>query len=70
MFWFGSIAKQITEKPCEFLVKALDVSWSALADLCAIIGLKFTFALNININSYYSKESFLNVISILQIDGR
>jgi hypothetical protein len=35
MFWFGSIAKQITEKPCEFLVKALDVSWSALEDLCA-----------------------------------
>jgi hypothetical protein len=61
MFCFGSIAKQIIGKPCEFLIKTLDVSRSTPSDLSAIIGLKLTFAMNININSYYSKDRIMNV---------
>jgi hypothetical protein len=70
LFCFDSIAKKIIGKPCEFLVKTLDVSRSTPPYLSAIIGLKFTFAMNININSYYSKERILIVNSILQAHGR
>jgi hypothetical protein len=70
LFYFDSIAKQIIGKPCEFLIKTLDVSRSTLSDISAIIGLKFTFVVNININSYYSKERILNVNSVLQAHGR
>jgi hypothetical protein len=70
MFRFDSIAKHIIGKPCEFLIKTLDVLQSTQPDLSAIIGLKFTFAVNININSYYSRDGILNVNSILQAHGR
>jgi hypothetical protein len=39
-------------------------------DIRAIVGLRFTFAVNININSYYSKQRILNVNSVLQAHGR
>jgi hypothetical protein len=70
MFCIDGIAKQIIGKPCEFLIKTLGVSRSIPPDLSAIIGLKFTFAVNININSYYSRDMILNVNSILQAHGR
>jgi hypothetical protein len=70
MFCFDSIAKQIIGKPCEFLVRTLSALLGTPSDLCAIVGLKFTFAVNININSYYAKERILNVNSILQVHGR
>jgi hypothetical protein len=70
MFCFDGIAKHIIGKPCEFLVKTLAASWSTPPDLSAIVGLKFTFAMNININSYYTKERILNVNLILQAQGR
>jgi hypothetical protein len=70
MFRFDSIAKHIIGKPCEFLIKTLGVLQSTPPDLSAIIGLKFTFAVNININSYYSRDGILNVNSILQAHGR
>jgi hypothetical protein len=43
----------------------MDVSGNTPPDLTAIIGLKFTFAINININAYYSTEKIFNVNSIL-----
>jgi hypothetical protein len=70
MFCFDSIAKQIIGKPCEFLIKTLSVSRSIPPDLSAIIGLMLTFVVNININSYYSRDMILNVNSILQAHGR
>jgi hypothetical protein len=70
MFCFDSIVKQIIGKPCEFLIKTLGVLQCTPPDLSAIIGLKFTFAVNININSYYSRDKILNVNSILQAHGR
>jgi hypothetical protein len=38
--------------------------------LTAIIGLKFTFTVNININSFYSAEKKFNIDSILETHGR
>jgi hypothetical protein len=70
MFCFDTIAKQIVGKSCEFLLRTLDASQSTPKDLRAIVGLKFTFAVNININSYYSKQRILNVNSVLQAHGR
>jgi hypothetical protein len=78
MFCFDSVARQIVGKPCEFLIKSMDVSISTPSDLCAIIGLKFTFA--ININSYFfllsnkslitQEKEIFNVNSIVKAHGR
>jgi hypothetical protein len=68
MFCFDTIAKHIVGKPCQVL-RALDASQAAPADLRAIIGPKFTFAINININSYYSKQRILNVNSVMTLQG-
>jgi replication factor A1 len=70
MFCFDTIAKQIIRKPCELLVRTMNVSGSTPTDLSAIIGLKFTFAVNININSYYARERIFNVNSIIQAYGK
>jgi hypothetical protein len=70
IFCFDSIAKQIIGKPCEFLVRTMATSWSTPPDLSANMGLKITFVVNININSYYTKERILNVNSILQAHGK
>jgi hypothetical protein len=48
----------------------LAASQSTPPDLSAIMGLKFTFVVNININSYYTKERIIHVNSILQAHGR
>jgi hypothetical protein len=48
----------------------MNVSTDTPAELYAIIGLKFTFAINININSYYTKERIFNVSSIIEAHGR
>jgi hypothetical protein len=70
MFCFDTVAKQIVGKPCEYLIRSMNVSTDTPAELYAIIGLKFTFAINININSYYSKERIFNVSSIIEAHGR
>jgi hypothetical protein len=70
MFCFDSIARQIVGKPCEFLLKTVDASQNIPKDLRTIVGLRFTFAVNININLYYSKQRILNVNSVLQAHGR
>jgi hypothetical protein len=65
-FCFDSVAKHIVGKPYESLLKSMDISGSAPLGLAAIVGLKFTFAINININSFYSTEKIFNVDSILE----
>jgi hypothetical protein len=70
MFCFDTIAKHIIGKPCEFLVRNMNVSGGTPSELAAIIGLKFTFIVNININSYYAKERNFNVNSVIQAHGR
>jgi hypothetical protein len=70
MFCFDSIAKKIDGKPCELLLKTLDASQNTLKDILAVVGLKFTFAVNININSYYTRQRILNVNSDLEAHGR
>jgi hypothetical protein len=70
MFCFDSIAKQIVGKPCDFLVKTMDVSGNIPSALSAIIGLMFTFVVTININSCYAKQRIFNVSSVLQTYGK
>jgi hypothetical protein len=48
----------------------MNVSGGTPSELAAIIGLKFTFAVNININSYYAKERIFNVNSVIQAHGK
>jgi hypothetical protein len=70
MFCFDTIAKQIIGKPCKFLVRNMNSSGGTPSELAAIIGLKFTFGVNININSYYTKERIFNVNSVIQSHGK
>jgi hypothetical protein len=67
---FDSVAKCIVGKSCESLLKSMDPSRSEPLDLASIVGLKFTFAVNININSFYSAEKIFNIDSILETHGR
>jgi hypothetical protein len=48
----------------------MNVSGGTPSYLTVIIGLKFTFAMDININSYYAKERIFNVNSVIQRHGR
>jgi hypothetical protein len=57
MLCFDGVARQIIGKPCELLIRSMNTSGDTPSDLHRIIGLKFTFAINMNINSYYSKVS-------------
>jgi hypothetical protein len=70
MFYFDTVARQIVGKPCEILVKSMNASTSTPTELLSIIGLSFTFAINININSYYSRERIFNVNSVIEAHGR
>jgi hypothetical protein len=70
MFCFDSIAEQIVGKPCEFLVKTMDVLGNTPSDFSAIIGLKFKFVVTVNINSFYAKKRIFNVSSIVQTYGK
>jgi hypothetical protein len=60
-FCFDSVAKRIVGKSCESLLKSMDPLGGAPTDLAAMIGLKFTFTVNININSFYSAEKKLTL---------
>jgi hypothetical protein len=70
MFCFDTIAKQSIGKPYNLLLKTLDASQNTPKDLLTVIGVKITFSVNININSYYSKQRILNVNSALRAHGR
>jgi hypothetical protein len=60
MFCFDIMAKRIVGKPCEVVLR------NTHPDLAAIVGLKITLAIAININLYYSAERIFNINSILQ----
>jgi hypothetical protein len=66
MFCFDAVTRQIVEKPCEILVKSMNISASTPTELSSIIGLRFTFAISININSYYSRERIFNLNSVIE----
>jgi hypothetical protein len=42
MFCFDTIARQIVGKPCEILIRSINVSTSTPIELSSIIGLRFT----------------------------
>jgi hypothetical protein len=70
MFCFDGVARQIVGKPCELLIRSMNTSGDTPSNLHRIIGLRFTFTINMNINSYYSKERIFNVNSIIETHGR
>jgi hypothetical protein len=70
MFCFDGVARQIIEKPRELLIRSMNTSANTPLDLHRIIGLRFTFVVNININSSYSKEIIFNVSSIIEAHSR
>jgi hypothetical protein len=69
MFCFNAVARQIVGKPCEILVESMNISSSTPTELSSIIRLRFTFAISININSYYSRERIFNVNSVIEAHG-
>jgi hypothetical protein len=70
MFCFDTVARQIVENPCKILVKSMNISASTPTELSSIIGLRFIFAISININSYYSRERIFNINSVIEAHGR
>jgi hypothetical protein len=58
-FCFDSVAKRIVGKPCEAILISMDISGNTPPQLAAIVGVKFTCASKININSFYSAEKNL-----------
>jgi hypothetical protein len=48
----------------------MNILASTLTELSSIIGLRFTFAISININSYYSREMIFNVNLVIEAHGR
>jgi hypothetical protein len=69
-FCFYSVAKHIVGNPCEALLRNTNVSGNTPLDLTGIVGLGFTFAITINIISYYSSGRIFNVNSVLETHGR
>jgi hypothetical protein len=60
-FCFGNVAKRIVGKPCEAILRSMNISGNTPPELAAIVGLKFTCAIKININSFYLVEFFLTL---------
>jgi hypothetical protein len=48
----------------------MNISASTPTELSSIIGLRFIFAISININSYYSRERIFNINSVIEAHGR
>jgi hypothetical protein len=67
---FDCVAKHIVAKLCEALLRSMDISGNTPPELTVIVGLKFTFTVNININSFYSGAKIFNIDSILETHGR
>jgi hypothetical protein len=64
------VARGIVGKPCEAILRSMDISGNTPPELAAIVGLKFTCAIKININSFYLAKKIFNIDSILEMHGR
>ncbi|AQK51380.1 hypothetical protein ZEAMMB73_Zm00001d049787 [Zea mays] len=64
-FCFDSIARKIVGKPCDNLVTAVATSQGPPAALAAIVCLKFTLAVTINMSAYSVTNRVFSILSIL-----
>ncbi|ONM06319.1 hypothetical protein ZEAMMB73_Zm00001d032908 [Zea mays] len=69
-FCFDSIARKIVGKPCDNLVTAVTTSQGPPAALVAIVCLKFTLAVTINMSAYSVTNRVFSILSILTNHGR
>ncbi|KAL5664750.1 hypothetical protein ACJX0J_024858, partial [Zea mays] len=69
-FCFDSIARKIVGKPCDNLVTAVTTSQGPPAALAAIVCLKFTLAVAINMSAYSVTNRVFSILSILTNHGR
>ncbi|PWZ27285.1 Replication protein A DNA-binding subunit B [Zea mays] len=69
-FCFDSIARKIVGKPCDNLVTAVATSQGPPAALAAIVCLKFTLAVTINMSAYSVTNRVFSILSILTNHGR
>ncbi|AQL07860.1 hypothetical protein ZEAMMB73_Zm00001d047872 [Zea mays] len=69
-FCFDSIARKIVGKPCDNLVTAAATSQGPPAALVAIVCLKFTLVVTINMSAYSVTNRVFSVLSILTNHGR
>ncbi|AQK54412.1 Retrotransposon-like protein [Zea mays] len=69
-FCFDSIAKRIVGKSCQTLFSTSDVSRGPPPDLAAIISLKFTFVVTINMSAFSVTNRVFSILSVLTSHGR
>jgi hypothetical protein len=69
-FCFDSIARKIVGKPCDNLVTTVTTSQGPQTALAAIVCLKFTLAVAINMSAYSVTNRVFFILSILANHGR
>lgn len=69
-FCFDTIAKRIVGKSCQTLFSTSDVSRGPPPDLAAIVSLKFTFAVTINMSAFSVTNRVFSILSVLTNHGR
>ncbi|AQK81248.1 hypothetical protein ZEAMMB73_Zm00001d036525 [Zea mays] len=69
-FCFDTIAKRIVGKSCQTLFSTSGVSRGPPPDLAAIVSLKFTFAVTINMSAFSVTNRVFSILSVLTNHGR
>ncbi|AQK67973.1 hypothetical protein ZEAMMB73_Zm00001d015063 [Zea mays] len=64
-FCFDTIAKRIVGKSCQTLFSTSDVSRGPPPDPAAIVSLKFTFAVTINMSAFCVTNRIFSILSVL-----
>ncbi|AQL00817.1 hypothetical protein ZEAMMB73_Zm00001d044750, partial [Zea mays] len=69
-FCFDTIARRIVGKSCQTLFSTSDVSRGPPPDLAAIVSLKFTLAVTINMSAFCVTNQIFSILSVLASHGR
>ena len=69
-FCFDTIAKRIVGKPCDTLITTTITSQGFPPDLAAIVSLKFTFVVTLNMSSFSVTNRVFSILYVLTNHGR
>ncbi|AQL05115.1 hypothetical protein ZEAMMB73_Zm00001d046843 [Zea mays] len=69
-FCFDTIAKRIVGKPCDTLITATMTSQGFPPDLAAIVSLKFTFVVTLNMSAFSVTNRVFSILYVLTNHGR
>ncbi|KAL5663204.1 hypothetical protein ACJX0J_023312, partial [Zea mays] len=69
-FYFDTIAKRIVGKPCDTLITATMTSQGFPPDLAAIVSLKFTFVVTLNMSAFSVTNRVFSILYVLTNHGR